>query len=149
MPFHVFYRLLSPFQGLKVILLRYPGRLPWANILRPFRANKEKNPPILHRGLVDGFLPSQKPCGSKPHPTEEPPDPRPRLRGDMPMRGHVLHRGLFKSGCRNSSGGLRYATRLCDLSAPSGLIKKWCDFIGTLLNLPSARRVNGGHGPPY
>jgi len=42
---------LSPFQGLKCLLVSLPRALPWASLFCPFRANKEKNPPISHRGL--------------------------------------------------------------------------------------------------
>ena len=50
---HAFYRLLSfALSGLKMFACLLPRALPWADLFCPFRANKEKNPPILHRGLL-------------------------------------------------------------------------------------------------
>jgi len=50
---HAFYKLLSfaP-SGLKELFVLLPRALPWVDLFCPFRANKEKNLPILHRGLV-------------------------------------------------------------------------------------------------
>jgi len=53
---HAFYppvaNFLSPFQGLKYLFASLPRALPWVDLFCPFRANKKKNPPISHRGLI-------------------------------------------------------------------------------------------------